>query len=213
MGTGLESGRVFALDLLPGDLAPVKPAARHATLRALGFALVALAFASALPCSAQPLPAAASERSVKAAYIYRFLPYVEWPPAALAPGAPIVIGVVGADDVAMELEQLIRNRTGDDRTIAVRRLGPNEAWVGAHVLYAGQEIAARVLTVAKALQDRSVLTISDVDGAVERGFVIGFVNIDSRLRFEVNADVAERSGLKLSSRLLAVASRVRTGAR
>jgi hypothetical protein len=70
-----------------------------------------------------------------------------------------------------------------------------------------------VLAVAKALQDRSVLTISDVENAVDRGFVIGFVNVESRLRFEVNADLAERSGLKLSSRLLSVALRVRTGAR
>jgi hypothetical protein len=182
-------------------------------LRGLGIALVTCALASARPSLAQTLPAAASERSVKAAYIYRFLPYIEWPPAALAPGAPIVIGVVGADDVAAELEQLLRNRPADERSIAVRRLGPSDAWTGTHALYAGHEVAARVLAVAKALQDRSVLTISDVDDAVDRGFVIGFVNVGSRLRFEVNSDVAERSGLKLSSRLLNVALRVRTGAR
>ena len=79
-----------------------------------------------------------------------------------------------------------------------------------HVLYADESAAARLHQVAKALQDRSILTISDAEGAVERGIVIGFVQIDSRLRFEVNADAAERSGLKLSSRLLTVALRVRT---
>lgn len=158
-------------------------------------------------------PSVASERSVKAAYIYRFLPYVEWPPAALPAAAPLVIGVLAADDVAHELEQVVRNRPGDERPIAVRRLGTGDTWVGVHVLYAGQEAAGRVPQVAKALQDRSVLTISDADGAVERGFVIGFVQFDSRLRFEVNAEAAERSGLKLSSRLLTVALRVRGGAR
>jgi uncharacterized protein DUF4154 len=191
----------------------VRSAGRPATLRALRVALLTLALAIAAPSAAQAPPTAASERSVKAAYIYRFLPYIEWPTAALAAGTPIVIGVIGADDLALELEQLVRNRPGDERAIAVRRLGPNDSWIGTHVLYAGQEVAARVLMVAKALQDRSVLTISDVEGAVDRGFVIGFVNVESRLRFEVNADVAERSGLKLSSRLLTVALRVRAGSR
>jgi uncharacterized protein DUF4154 len=191
----------------------VRSAGRPATLRALRVALLTLALAIAAPSAAQAPPTAASERSVKAAYIYRFLPYIEWPAAALAAGTPIVIGVIGADDLALELEQLVRNRPGDERAIAVRRLGPNDSWIGTHVLYAGQEVAARVLMVAKALQDRSVLTISDVEGAVDRGFVIGFVNVESRLRFEVNADVAERSGLKLSSRLLTVALRVRAGSR
>jgi hypothetical protein len=187
--------------------------ATRSARRALGIALAVFALANPLRVVAQAPPSQASERSVKAAYIYRFVPYVEWPAAALAPGTPIVIGVVGADDVAVELEQLVRNRPNDERAIAVRRLGPSDAWVGAHVLYAVHEVAARVLAVAKALQDRSVLTISDIEGAVDRGFVIGFVTLESRVRFEVNADVAERSGLKLSSRLLAVALRVRTGAR
>jgi hypothetical protein len=176
----------------------------------VGLAL-ALAGAAPAPAAAQAAtPPTASERSVKAAYIYRFVPYVEWPPAALPQGAPIVIGVAGADDVAQELEQIVRTRRTDDRSIVVRRLAPNDAWTGLHVLYVGQEAVGRVQQVAKALHDRSVLTISDADGAVERGIVIGFVQSDSRLRFEVNAEAAERGGLKLSSRLLNVASRVRT---
>lgn len=175
-----------------------------------------LALALCMPEAASAQSAAAptaSERSVKAAYIYRFLSYVDWPASALPSGAPIVIGVLGADDVAGELEQILHKRTGDERAIVVRRLAPNDAWVGLHVLYFGQEALPRVQQVTKALRDRGVLTISDADSAVERGVVIGFVQIDSRLRFEVNAEAAERSGLKLSSRLLNVALRVRAEAR
>jgi hypothetical protein len=172
-------------------------------------ALLAGAACAAAATFAQS-PPVASERSVKAAYIYRFLPYVEWPPGVLPAGAPLVIGVVGADDVAHELEQVVRQRAGEERPIVVRRLGPGDAWHGVHVLYAGETAAPRLHQVAKALHDRSILTISDAEGAVERGIVIGFVQVDSRLRFEVNADAAERSGLKLSSRLLTVALRVRT---
>jgi hypothetical protein len=173
-----------------------------------------LACTLAIPAAARAEPpTVASERSVKAAYIYRFLPYVEWPAGVLPAGSPLVIGVVAADDVAHELEQVVRNRPGEGRSIVVRRLGPSDAWVGLHVLYAGHEAATRIQQVAKALQDRSVLTVSDIERAVERGFVIGFVEVESRLRFEVNADTAERSGLKLSSRLLQVALRVITGPR
>lgn len=182
--------------------------------RWIGTALLALLLAA--PCTGRAEsvpPTTASERSVKAAYIYRFLPYVEWPARALPPGTPLVIGVVAADDVAAELEQVVRTRAGDERPIAVRRLAAGDTWTGVHALYAGQDVAVKVLQVAKALQDRSVLTISDADDAVDRGFVIGFLQVDSRLRFEVNAVAAERSGLKLSSRLLAVAVRVRSGAR
>ncbi len=180
--------------------------------RAVGIALLALTLVGPAMAQSAP-PSAASERSVKAAYIYRFLNYVEWPSTILAPTDPLIIGVLGADDVASELEQVIRNRTGDERPIAVRRFGPNDTWSGVHVLFVGHDMAARVQQVIKALHDRSVLTISDAEGAAERGFVIGFVPVDARLRFEVNADAAERSGLKLSSRLLTVALRVRSGAR
>lgn len=175
-----------------------------------------LALALGMPeaASAQSAaPPTASERSVKAAYIYRFLSYVEWPASVLPPGTPIVIGVLGTEDVAAELDQILRKRTGNERAVVVRRLAPGDAWVGVHVLYFGQEALPRVQQVAKALHDRAVLTISDADNAVERGAVIGFVQVDSRLRFEVNAEAAERSGLKLSSRLLNVALRVRAGAR
>jgi YfiR/HmsC-like len=188
--------------------------ARAFTL-AYGAAMVWLACAVGAPsASAQAAPpVAASERSVKAAYLYRFLSYVEWPAAVLPAGAPLVIGLLGAEDVAQELEQIVRNRPGDDRPVALRRLGAGDSWIGVHVLYLGEDGIARAQQVMKALHDRSVLTVSDGDRAVERGIIIGLVQVDSRLRFEVNAEAAERSGLKLSSRLLTVALRVRPGAR
>ena len=167
-----------------------------------------------LPAAAQaPPPTAASERSVKAAYVYRFLSYVEWPSGILPPGTPLVIGVLGADDVAQELENIVGNRVADERPIAVRRLGASDTWTGVHVLYLGRDALARAQQVMKALHDRSVLTVSDAEGAIERGVVIGLVQVDSRLRFELNSEAAERSGLKLSSRLLAVALRVHPGSR
>ena len=151
-----------------------------------------------------------NERSVMAAYIYRFITYVEWPVSAFAsPQATIVIGVVNADDIASELEQIVKGRTAQGRPLQVRRLAPGEPPTGVNVLFVGGDSAQRVLQSAKTLTERSVLTITGVERGIEHGSVINFVPVDGRVRFEVNVGAAEKSGLRLSSRLLAVATRVK----
>lgn len=176
-------------------------------------ALAALLAAGVGSALAQTLTAQeASERSVKAAYIYRFLGFVEWPAEAFAtPQSPLVIGVVGGDDVATELEALAPGRTAQSRPLAVRRLTPGEPVSGVHVLYVGRGASARTAALARAVGERRVLIITDVEGGLELGSMINFVAADGRVRFEVAVDNAEKGALKLSSRLLAVASRVRTG--
>ncbi|HVG05217.1 MAG TPA: YfiR family protein [Burkholderiaceae bacterium] len=149
-----------------------------------------------------------NERSVMAAYIYRFITYVEWPVSAFqSADAPIVIGVVNADDIAAELEQIVQGRTAQSRRLLVRRIAPGEAATGVNVLFIGGE-ASKFLQ-AKTLTDRSVLTITE--RGIDQGSVINFVHVDGRVRFEVNVGVAEKSGLRLSSRLLTVATRVKAG--
>ena len=68
-----------------------------------------------------------------------------------------------------------------------------------------------MLQSAKTLTDRSVLTITGIERGIDQGSVINFVQVDGRVRFEVNVAVAEKSGLRLSSRLLTVATRVKAG--
>ena len=152
-----------------------------------------------------------NERSVMAAYIYRFITYVEWPVSAFpSADAPIVIGVANADDIAAELEQIVQGRTAQSRRLQVRRIAPGESATGVNVLFIGGE-ASKVLQAAKTLTDRSVLTITGVERGIDQGSVINFVHVDGRVRFEVNVAMAEKSGLRLSSRLLTVATRVKAG--
>ena len=154
--------------------------------------------------------AQANERSVMAAYIYRFITYVEWPVSAFAsPEAPIVIGVVNADGIAGELDQIVQGRTAQGRRLQVRRLAPGDALTGINVLFVGGDGAQRALQAAKLLTERPVLTITGVERGMDHGSVINFVHVDGRVRFEVNVGAAEKSGLRLSSRLLTVATRVR----
>jgi hypothetical protein len=173
--------------------------------------LACAALASPAPTQAQVAgEVQTNERSVMAAYIYRFITYVEWPVSAFAsPQAPIVIGVVNADDIAGELEQIVQGRTAQGRRLQVRRLAPGEAPTGVNVLFVGGDSAQRVLQSAKTLTERSVLTITGVERGIDHGSVINFVPVDGRVRFEVNVGAAEKSGLRLSSRLLTVATRVK----
>ena len=174
-------------------------------------AIVSLA-ASAL-AAAQAPAAAPLERAVKAAYVYKFLAYVDWPASAFdSPDAPLVIGVLGADAIAEELRGIVASRAVGDRAVQVRRLREGDAAADVHVLVVGRGEASRLPALAKALQGHPTLIVAESPGALGSGAMINLVVAsDGRVRFEVSQDAAERSGLKLSSRMLALARTVRTG--
>jgi hypothetical protein len=152
------------------------------------------------------------EQRVKAAFLYQFAGYVEWPPNAFAqPGAPITIAVLGADPLAAELSQVVTGRTVGGRTVSVKRVKPGESLAGVHILFVGRSENARLAQLAQASQPRAILTVTESDGALAHGSMINFVLVDRRVRFEVALDSAEKGGLRLSSRLLAVAQQVRSG--
>jgi uncharacterized protein DUF4154 len=149
------------------------------------------------------------ELRVKAAFLYKFAGYVEWPTKAFArPETPVTIGVIGAEPLATELAQAVTGRTVNDRPVTVKRLRAGESLAGLHVLFIGRAENARLDQLAQSAQPRSILTVTESDGALARGSVINFVLSDGRVRFEIALDSAEKSGLKLSSRLLAVAQQV-----
>jgi len=169
-------------------------------------ALLAALVVAAASAGAQPQ---ATEPAVKAALLYKFASYVEWPPqAAGAPTAPFVFGVMGADDVAAELEQLVAGRTVNGRPAKVRRVREGESLGGLHVLFVGVRDTGRIRAVAGAARPASVLVVSDTSGGLEAGSVINFVPAEERVGFEVSVDAADRSALKVSSRMLGVARRV-----
>lgn len=153
-----------------------------------------------------------SEHRIKAAYLYQFARYVEWPEGSFAePDAPLTIAVVGADEIAAELSQMVAGRTVDGRTISVKRLKAGDALADIHVLFIARGASAPLLKVAQA-RSRSILTVTESVEAFARGSIINFTATDRRVRFEISLAAAEKSRLKLSSRLLAVAQQVHTGA-
>ena len=174
--------------------------------------VIAAWFVACAPCWAQGL-GQGGEYQVKAAFLYKFAGYVEWPDGGIgSPETPFTIGVLGAEALAGELTQVISGRTLNDRSVSVRRLKPGEPLGGVHMLFLGRSESMAQNQLHQWTQRRPVLVVTESEGALEQGSMINFVVIERRVRFEIAPDAAEKSGLRLSSRLLAVAQKVSAGA-
>lgn len=185
--------------------------ARHrgVSLRLLGAAL-ALALAVSVPSSAQVRDGGAITASaVKAAFLYKFVSYVEWPGMDADDGAPITIGVADADRFAAEVTEITRGRTVAGRPIAVVMLEDMDALDGVQILFVGGQARPSAL-LAKA-RGLPILTVTEARGALPAGSIINFTEDRDRVRFEISLYSAEQSQLKLNSRLLAVADAVHRG--
>lgn len=172
------------------------------TTRLQAFAAFAAAFLLGPDAAAQQ----ATEAAIKAAYLYKFAAYVEWPAAAFAtPETPLTIATEAADDVATELDTSVAGRTVNNRRVVVRRLREGEAPRGVHLLFIGRR-DPNPRAAVRAAHQLGVLTVTEA--GLDLGGAINLVVADDRVTFEVSLDAAERSGHKISSRMLAVARRV-----
>lgn len=150
-----------------------------------------------------------TEVRVKAAFLYKFASYVEWPDGVFAQeDSPITIAVLGSERVAAELTQTIANRKVNDRAVIVKRLKPGESLSGVHILFVSHGATAQLRALTQMARSMSVLTVTESDGALAQGSVINFVVADQRVRFEISRDSANKSKLRLGSGLLAVALHV-----
>jgi hypothetical protein len=170
--------------------------------------LLAAAWLALAAAAAQAQDTAApTERSIKAAFLYKFAGYVEWPEVADGTG-PLTIGVLGSEEMAGELARITAGRTVNDRPVQVRRLAAGESPAGLQVVFVGKAAGGNLDASLSALRGLPILVVTDTPGALASGSIINFTFDRDRIRFEVSLPAAERSHLKLSSRLLAVAQRV-----
>lgn len=180
-----------------------------------GLALsLAIVLACALPSRAPAQDFAdpsSVEQRLKAAYLYSFVGYVTWPPSAFPrPDTPVTIAVMGANRIAEHLEQTVAGRKVGDRAVIVKRLKPGDEPDDIHVLFLGKAEMPHVQHQTRTALARAVLTVTESDGALDEGSIINFVIAEQRVKFEVSLIAAEKSGLQLSAKLLAVAQRVLT---
>jgi hypothetical protein len=163
----------------------------------------------AAPWRAQAQRAEATEASVKAAFLYKFAGYVEWPPDALAaPDAPFAIGVIADDAVAGELAQIVPGRSVAGHPVALKRLGEGDSPKGLQLLFVGGANPGRYAALIAAAQKGGALVVTESERGLAAGATINFVSANEHVGFEVSLESAQRSGLHISSRMLAVARRV-----
>ena len=162
--------------------------------------------ASAAPAAPSVTPE--SERDVKAAFLYNFAKFVEWPPETFADaGSPLVLCVLDDEPFGASLRATVKGETLDSRRLVVRLLRDPRATQGCHVLFIGAA-EKRLPEILAALRGTGVLTVGGAGDFLERGGMIRLFLEQNRMRFDVNLDAAEQSRLKLSSKLLRLAHAV-----
>jgi hypothetical protein len=188
-------------------LIPIIGSGWRGARRALGACLLAAACTLAIePCVAQ---SDTSEVRVKAAFLYKFGSYVEWPEGVFArPDSPVAIGVMGADALAEELAQIAAGHSVNGRPVSVRRLRAGDSIAGLQVLFIGRADAARLAEILASAKGRPLLTVTESEQALELGSMINFVVVDDKVRFDVALVPADLGSLKISARLLGVARKV-----
>jgi hypothetical protein len=148
-----------------------------------------------------------SADAVKAAFLYRFASYIEWPEDA--PAGQFVIAVYGAEDVAKQLDTLLPKMNINGLPAQVRRVTRASELDGIHILYVGRDnTLARSRSVREAALMKPILIVTDDPRGLDAGGVINFIDVSRNVRFEVSLAAADRARLKIASSLLSVAARV-----
>ena len=150
------------------------------------------------------------EYQVKAAYLYNFGRFVEWPSAsALSKGDPFTICVLGPDPFGAALDATLAGETIDGMSVVPKRVSRPQEAVRCRILFISLGEESSLKETMAVLDKASVLTVSDISQFTRRGGMIQFSLEGNRIRFEVNLTAAERAGLTLSSQLLKLALTVK----
>jgi YfiR/HmsC-like len=151
------------------------------------------------------------EYQVKAAFLFNFTKFVEWPSEAFkTPGDPLTVCVVGDDPFGDNLDAAVQGETVNGRRLKVVRTRTlaELRTTDCHLVFVARSGRQRQQEILAALAGTGILTVGDETGFLTDGGVIRFVLDDNRVRFEINLAAAEASRLKLSSKLLRLARRV-----
>ena len=153
---------------------------------------------------------AQSEDQIKAAFLFNFARYVEWPDSAFSgPSAPVRICMAGADDFATIVSQAVGGKSVGDRAVdVVSGIGLADA-SACHILYVGAGLDGDASAVASSVSGGNVFTVADREGFAKTGGIANFMRADNKVRFEINPGAAKQAGLKISSRLLRLAKVVK----
>lgn len=171
-----------------------------------------LACLASFGAPAAPPPNVATSKQIQAAYLFKFTQFVEWPARAFtATNAPLVIGIIGDDPFGGDLDETVRGEFVNGHPLLVRRFSRGVKPAGCHLVFISASEQSRMPRLLARFKNAPVLTVSALEGFCQQGGMINFYLQDNKVRFEANPPAAARCGLKVSSRLLALARVVTSG--
>jgi hypothetical protein len=162
-------------------------------------------------CAVEAQSPPRGEYEIKAAYLFTFGRFVEWPARSARDDSSFTICVLGTDPFGAVLDTTLADAVIRGRKVGARRITSTDAATGCHIVFVSTSEERRIETIIASLTASGALTVSDVPRFAERGGMIQFVTAANRVRFEINLMSARDAGLTLSSELLRVASAVRNG--
>lgn len=142
------------------------------------------------------------EYHVKAAFIYNFAKFVEWPQDKFDNNNDPVILCISSNNPQINVFFSLNNKTVGGKKMAVRKCEDLEDIKDCHILFLDSTDKEFIRENLKSVKEHSILTVGHIKGFTQMGGIINFFTVEDRLKFEVNLDAAKRSGLKLGSQLL-----------
>jgi YfiR/HmsC-like len=167
--------------------------------------LVVLAMVGSVGGMGQDQPP--GEYEVKAAFLYNFAKFVEWPPGSFdGPAAPLRMCVLGSDPAFLALQQVVEGKKLNGRELHVDRLSDSEPAKNCRLLFVGVSKATEITKILRDGVGPGVLTVGEMEGFAQAGGIINLVLRQNHIAFEINVSAANRAGLRISSKLLSLAT-------
>src|SRR5437868_14758060 len=190
----------------------LNPVRGSASLKRFGSGMCArvflvLSFAAALSLAPGVRAQSASQREykIKAAYLYNFIKYVDWP----SYGDTITIGVLGSDPFGTALAPL-SGKVVKGRRLLIKHLDSVREAQQCQIIFVSSPERQRLQEIFESLRSARVLTVGETQGFADGGGIINFIEENNKVRFEINEEAARRTGLNISSELLKLARVVKS---
>lgn len=168
--------------------------------------LIALYVVPGVTSVVHPQPQPAFEYELKAGFLYNFAKFVEWPPETFAmANDALVLCVLGKNTASVVLTRVLQGKAVKGKKLVIRPTTELTTLRSCHIVFISGVEENRLAQVWEALQGAQVLTVGEMERFARQGGIINFIQVQNKIRFEINLNAAKRAGLKLSSQLLKLA--------
>jgi hypothetical protein len=151
------------------------------------------------------------EYQLKAAFLYNFTKFVEWPPEVFnSPQDALGVCILGKSSIAKALEQAVSGKLAEERKLVIRQVSDLREVVSCQILFVSSSSRMRWRSILGDPKSIGILTVGETDGFISEGGVINLKNEDGKVRIQINVAAADRQKLRISSRLLSLAQLVKT---